>query len=288
MTEEKRVAVVTGGDRGIGRGITDQLLKDGYCVVIANRNEEAGKKVYFKVVGSAWYNSAYFQAFGCHSHWTTDENGVFIDYDDNYNSAGGKKAMKALYELVGNKAVYINDESCSTAFSKDKDGKRSASVCVSGTWDYKAAKIALGDDLGAIELPSVTVNGETKHLGGFNGCKLLGVKPQSDATKGAYCQALAKYLTSEAGQLERFNALGWGPTNLNAQKDEGVKANPVLAALKAQAEYSEPQGQLPGGWWSTAAGIVETLAALPADANLDAEIAKILKTYDATIDTYLG
>ena len=44
MTEEKRVAVVTGGDRGIGRGITDQLLKDGYCVVIANRNEEAGKK----------------------------------------------------------------------------------------------------------------------------------------------------------------------------------------------------------------------------------------------------
>lgn len=44
MTEEKRVAVVTGGDRGIGRGITDQLLKDGYYVVIANRNEEAGKK----------------------------------------------------------------------------------------------------------------------------------------------------------------------------------------------------------------------------------------------------
>ena len=44
MSKEKRVAVVTGGDRGIGRGITDQLLKDGYYVVIANHNEEAGKK----------------------------------------------------------------------------------------------------------------------------------------------------------------------------------------------------------------------------------------------------
>lgn len=44
MTEAKRVAVVTGGERGIGRGITDQLLKDGYYVVIANRNEEAGQK----------------------------------------------------------------------------------------------------------------------------------------------------------------------------------------------------------------------------------------------------
>ena len=44
MSEEKRVAVVTGGDRGIGRGITDQLIKYGYYVVIANRNEEAGEK----------------------------------------------------------------------------------------------------------------------------------------------------------------------------------------------------------------------------------------------------
>lgn len=44
MSEEKRVAVVTGGERGIGRGITDQLLKDGYHVVIANRSKEAGEK----------------------------------------------------------------------------------------------------------------------------------------------------------------------------------------------------------------------------------------------------
>lgn len=44
MSEEKRVAVVTGGERGIGRGITDQLLKDGYYVVIANRSKEAGEK----------------------------------------------------------------------------------------------------------------------------------------------------------------------------------------------------------------------------------------------------
>lgn len=44
MTEAKRVAVVTGGERGIGRGITDQLLKDGYYVVIANRDEVAGQQ----------------------------------------------------------------------------------------------------------------------------------------------------------------------------------------------------------------------------------------------------
>ena len=44
MSEEKRVAVVTGGERGIGLGITNRLLKDGYYVVIANRNEATGKQ----------------------------------------------------------------------------------------------------------------------------------------------------------------------------------------------------------------------------------------------------
>ena len=33
------VAVVTGGARGIGRGITEELLKDGFSVLIASRNE---------------------------------------------------------------------------------------------------------------------------------------------------------------------------------------------------------------------------------------------------------
>ena len=49
MTEEKRVAVVTGGERGIGRGITDRLLADGYCVVIANRNEADGQQAVAEV-----------------------------------------------------------------------------------------------------------------------------------------------------------------------------------------------------------------------------------------------
>ena len=34
MTEEQRVAVITGSSRGIGKGIAEQLGKDGYAMVI--------------------------------------------------------------------------------------------------------------------------------------------------------------------------------------------------------------------------------------------------------------
>ena len=60
--------------------------------------------------------------------------------------------------------------------------------------------------MGAVELPSVTVDGTKAHLGSFIGCKLLGVKPQTDATKGAYAQLLAQYLSSQERQLERYQA----------------------------------------------------------------------------------
>ena len=34
MVEEQKVAVITGSSRGIGKGIAEQLGKDGYAMVI--------------------------------------------------------------------------------------------------------------------------------------------------------------------------------------------------------------------------------------------------------------
>ena len=44
--------------------------------------------------------------------------------------------------------------------------------------------------------------------------------PQEDEAKLGACDALAAYLRSEEVQLARYNALGWGPSNMKAQKSE--------------------------------------------------------------------
>ncbi len=51
---EKRVAVVTGGGQGIGKGIAKRLLEEGMAVVIAEIDEEAGRETesQFQSLGS--------------------------------------------------------------------------------------------------------------------------------------------------------------------------------------------------------------------------------------------
>lgn len=45
MTKEQRVAVITGSTRGIGRGIAEQLAKDGYALVINGSHQDTCEKV---------------------------------------------------------------------------------------------------------------------------------------------------------------------------------------------------------------------------------------------------
>ena len=87
----------------------------------------------------------------------------------------------------------------------------------------------------------------------------MGVKPQSDAKRAAALNQLALYLTGEACQLERFNSVAWGPSNVKAQASEAVKAAPHLTALMAQNNYSRPQGQIHGSWWDIAKVIATAL-----------------------------
>ena len=214
--------------------------------------EAAGKNFSFELENS-WYTVAFFFATGCVSEWQTDADGKFISVNDNFNSDLGKIAAEGMKKLVTSKC-YVN--SSTTA---DFAAAVPSAVVVSGTWNYENAKSLLGDNMGVAELPSFEVGGKTYHLGSFNGCKLMGVKPQSDAKRAAALNQLALYLTGEAAQLERFNAGGWGPSHVKAQASDAVKAAPHLTALMAQNNYSRPQGQIHGSWWDIAKVIATSL-----------------------------
>ncbi len=217
-------------------GSMEKLLED--C-------EKAGKYFSFDVK-NGWYVASFFFATGCSSEWEYDDNGKAIACRDNWNSANGLIAAKGLKAFVSSKA-YNNSSS-----GADFAAATPSAIVVTGTWDYNTIKDILGDNLGAAELPSFTVDGKSYHLGSYTGCKLLGVKPQTDAVKQAVLHRLAQFLTNEECETKLFEQLGWGPANLAAREKA---SSPALTAFDAQKKYGTPQGQISGGWWDIAKAI---------------------------------
>ncbi len=222
---------------------------------------EAAKKYFaFEMNTSAWYAASFFFGTGCVSEWTTDADGKFISVNDTFNSKEGLVAVKGMKKLV--------DSPFHLSSSSGAEFSNGAAVVVTGIWDYTTVEGILGENMGVADLPSFEVDGVSYHIGSYNGCKLMGVKPQEDPVKAIALHMLATYLTNEECQLARFEEVAWGPSNLKAMESEAVKANPGLVALNAQAPYSVPQGQIHGSWWDIAKVIADDVKAATDDAGL--------------------
>ena len=230
--------------------------------------EGAGKKFAFELE-NAWYTASFFIGVGCESEWVVDDAGKFTGVEDNWNSDLGVVAMKGM-QIVTQSNAYYNSSA---------DFEASAAV-VTGIWNANTAEEAYGDNLGVAKLPTFTVDGKTYQLGSFSGNKLMGVKPQTDVDRAAFCADLAQYLTSEECQLERYNEFQWGPSNLKAQQNAEVKANASLGALAAQGAHAIPQGNIHGDWWN----IAKLLGSASITATTDADIKTALSQYRASID----
>ena len=236
--------------------------------------EAAGRLFSFEMETSGWYNVAFMFATGCVSEWTTDAEANFISVNDTFNSEAGLIALKGMQKLL--KSPAYNSSSAGADFAAAVP----SAVVISGTWAANDVKAALGDNYAAADLPSFTVDGKSYHLASFSGNKLMGVKPQLDAKKGAVLQKLALFLTDEACQMERFNQFGWGPSNLNAQATDAVKADAALSALAAQSAYATPQGNIHGSWWD----ISKVYAVAAKAATTDAELQAALQAYQDSIN----
>ncbi len=233
---------------------------------------EANNVKFRYALENAWYTASFFFATGCTSNWKMNENGEFIGIDDDFNSAKGIAAMKGMKKLAQ-----------STCYDSNADIFTDAGVIVTGIWNAGAAAEHFGENLGATDLPSFTVDGKTYHLGSYSGNKLLGVKPQSDAKRAAVLSLLAQYLTDEKCQEDRFTSFEWGPSNKVVQSSAAVQANVSLAALAKQNEYAVPQGQIGGSWWD----IAKVLGADAKAATSDADLQTALNNYDAAIESWL-
>ena len=89
--------------------------------------------------------------------------------------------------------------------------------------------------------------------------------------------------------MARFEALGWGPSNLEAQADEAVQANEALSALGTQLAKSStiPQGNYPNDYWSLATSLGDDVISgkITKDAS-DEDLMAILQTFSDTCISY--
>ena len=235
--------------------------------------EAAGKNFYMEI-NSGWYQTAFFFGAGCTLTYSTDNDGSIVAMDCNYASAEGLQALKSMIKMAQSPA-FVNGSSASNATN--------LGAIVDGAWDANAVKSILGENYAAVKLPTI----DGYQLGGFGGFKMLGVKPQTDEDKLAACDALALYLSSGAVQTARFEAVGWGPSNLEAQQSDAVKADVALSALAAQLNFCVPQGQYPGEYWTLATALGDDILADKYDAYTDDQLMDVLSTFQATAGSYV-
>ena len=220
-----------------------------------------GKKVAYNLSSGFWGAAAMF-TFGADYNITFTEDGTISSITADFNGPKGKKAAKAILEIV-NHPAFLDDSGVPTSGSD---------VCavIGGTWNiltydkdkdlYGGYKTIWGDNYACAVMPTVTVDGETAHLGAFLGGKLLGVNPQRSNGDSARLQAahkLAKFLAGKESQLKRFEANNIAPCHVEAVEDPKVKADPNVAVLAAQAVFAHEQTSVPGGVWS-APGVMVT------------------------------
>ena len=250
-------------------GNLDQILAD--C--------EAANKNFYMEINSGWYQTAFFFGTGCLLNYETDEAGNFTAAMCDYASENGIVAMREMIRLSSSPA-FQNGSSAGEATN--------LGAIVDGTWDSGTVKELLGDNYACAKLPAFTgSDGKTYQMSGFGGYKLLGVKPQVDDLKLACCDALAAFLSSEEAQLARYDAVGWGPSNINAQNSEKVQADEALAAVSEQLQYCIPQGQYPGEYWTLAVSLGDDIRQgnLTADSS-DEEIMAALQSFQETCISY--
>ena len=213
----------------------------------------AGKKAGM-VFASGWYNAGFFFGAGFTSELNADGS-TKIDWNGT-SSTGikGTDVAQGMLDIAKNPAFLpITDGDSANQIATGTLG-----AIVSGTWDAEAAQTAFGDGYRATVLPTFTVAGEQVQQGSVAGYKFIGVNANSQQV--GWAMELAKFLTNEESQLERFSQRGIGPSNSAVAESEEVKANPALAAVTEQNGKFGVVQMAGGSYWEPSKSFGEIIA----------------------------
>lgn len=200
---------------------------------------EAGKKVSFKLTDS-WYIEAFYVANGCTLFGDGTDTDAGIDF-------GGDKAAAV--------TEYLVDLAANPNFLVDADGSGlaglgdSVAALFSGTWDAKAVKEKLGDNMGVAALPTVTIDGKEGQMKSFIGSKAIGVNPNAENQQVA--MSLAAYLAGEKAQTAHYEMRNLLPSNINISLADDPIATAVTNVM-TDTSIMQPLCKEMSNYWSPA------------------------------------
>lgn len=202
-------------------------------------------------LSNSWYIASFYAANGC-----------TLFGADGTDTASG-------VDFKGDKATavtnYLVDLAANKNFVNDADGAGlaglgdgSISAIFSGSWDYENVKKALGDNMGIIAPPTITIDGKDLQMKAFGGSKAIGVNPNSKNPQVAV--ALATYLGGKDAQEAHYKMRNILPTN----KDIDVSTDALAKAQGDTMDFASiVQPILPemANYWTPAQSMGEALVA---------------------------
>lgn len=236
------------------------------------RSCEAANKKFYMDNQSGWYLVSFFFGAGCKYETKSDRNGNIVAVDCDFNSPAGLAAFKTIIQMAKSPAFQRSD---SFAAQFNPQGGQAAAA-ISGPWDTAAIRDFLGENFGVAKLPTMTLDGEQTQMGAWAGFKLMGVNPTQSEESVLVSHKLAAYLTNEQTQIDRYAAVGWGPSNLKAQEDGKVLEDAALSALRDQLAYSPAQPQCSTNFWAKMQAFGTEINAGTYDNYTDAQLQDVL------------
>lgn len=218
----------------------------------------AGKKAGM-VLASGWYNAGFFYGAGFTTGLNEDGSTAMDWNGTSADGIAGTDVLQGMLDISGNSAFMpITDGETSNAIASGE-----LAAVISGSWDAEAVQTAFGEGYAATALPTYTCAGEQVPMGSAAGYKMIGVNANS--AQVGWAMELAKWLTNEDSQRERFAQRQIGPSNIAAGEDPAVQENVALVAVTAQNGAHGVVQVVGGGYWEP----TKTLGEIIAQGNQD-------------------
>ena len=193
---------------------------------------------------TGWYAGAIFLGNGC---TLFGETGTDVAAGMQFGGEAGYAAAAKMVELYAN--PNFKNDADGLGNTGLKDG--TVGAYFSGDWEYAGLYEVLGEDLGAVALPTVDINGTAVQMKSFAGSKAIGVNPHASNMKAA--MQLAAFLASSDSQLARFELRGITPAVTALAENEAVKASMIASAQSATMANTstvQPIVLEMGNYWS--------------------------------------